>query len=341
MLTGIFNSLILASADLSAPQEGVVENAADTAKDAAADTADTVAESASDQLSLIAQYFSGANLQAMVGMAVRILVVLAAALIAYRVVRFLLDRTFRRQEARLDAESAKKMQTVATMTRNLIFYAFLFVAVIAILSILGFDMRGLAASAGVMGVMVAFISQSIIKDWICGIFIIVDHQYNVGDVVGLGSRVGRVKSVTIRTTIIETVAGELVYVPNGSIGEIVNYSRAPIYHYVDVGVAYDADPGRVRQVLTEVADAISARFAASLNKPVEVQGIQELAASSVNYRLAFWCGPWDEYAILRALNEACKRALDQAGIAIPYTTLTLDIAQDKEDQPYAHGSESE
>ena len=269
----------------------------------------------------------------------RILVVLILTLVAYRVVRFLVDRMFRRQEARLDSEAARKMRTVATMSRNLTFYAFLFVAGIAILSILGFDMKGLAASAGVMGVMVAFISQSIIKDWICGIFIIVDHQYNVGDVVGLGGVVGRVRSVTIRTTIVETADGKVVYVPNGGIGEIVNYSRHPQLHALDVGVSYDADIDRVLGVLTGVAERLNERFADTLSQPITVQGVQELAASSVNYRLAFHCPAWEEFPVLRALNEECKRALDAAGIDIPYNTMT--IVGGKEDNDHAYGSEAQ
>ena len=121
------------------------------------------------------------------------------------------------------------------------------------LSEIGVDIAPIIASAGIVGVALGFGAQSLVKDFLSGVFMIIEDQFGVGDQVDLGEAIGTVEAVTLRITRLRDVNGTVWYVPNGQIVRVGNQSQNWARTVLDINVAYHEDLARVRRVLAEVA----------------------------------------------------------------------------------------
>ena len=121
------------------------------------------------------------------------------------------------------------------------------------LSEVGVNIAPIIASAGIIGIALGFGAQSLVKDFLSGIFMIVEDQYGVGDVIDLGEAIGTVEAVTLRVTRLRDLNGTVWYVPNGEILRVGNMSQNWSRAVVDVSVAYSEDLNRVKRVLSEIA----------------------------------------------------------------------------------------
>lgn len=299
--------LLLASSDPS-----LVDDVADTATE----TAETVADNAVDQLHMLGDFLSIFNLNNILSIGVRILVIVLVLGLAYRLVRMLVNRAYeaRYKVGRLSEDNMKQLETSRRMVISVLFYAFIIIGVMAVLSIFGFDVRALAASAGIAGAALVYISQNVILDWINGIFILVERQFSVGDYVKIAEFCGEVQSITIRHTVIKTDFNETVSVPNGSIKIVVNYTQNPVTEFFDVRI-HDAsriDDGK--EALTKACAIVNHRFEKELVQPCRLLGVQEIIGTGLVMRMTFQSTKGDTYAILRALREESTRALGAVGL---------------------------
>src|SRR5690606_1086356 len=121
------------------------------------------------------------------------------------------------------------------------------------LSELGVNIAPIIASAGIIGLALGFGAQTLVKDFLSGIFMLVEDQYGVGDVVDLGEASGTVEAVSLRVTRLRDINGTVWYVRNGEVVRVGNMSQNWARAVLDITVTYDADLVRVRQVLAEVA----------------------------------------------------------------------------------------
>lgn len=294
--------LLLASSDPS-----LVDDVADTATE----TAETVADNAVDQLHMLGDFLSIFNLNNVLSIGVRILVIVIVLGLSYRLVRMLVNRAYeaRYKVGRMSEDNMKQLETSRRMVISVIFYAFIIIGVMAILGIFGFDVRALAASAGIAGAALVYISQNVILDWINGIFILVERQFSVGDYVKIAEFCGEVQSITIRHTVIKTDFNETVSIPNGSIKIVVNYTQNPVTEFFDVRI-HDAsriDDGK--EALNKACAIVNHRFEKEMVQPCRLLGVQEIIGTGLIMRLTFQSTKGDTYAILRALREESTRAL--------------------------------
>lgn len=288
----------------------------DDVADSASETAESVADSAVDQLQSFGDLFSFLNINNLLSIGVRVLVIVLVLGIAYRVVRTLINRAFkaRMMVGRLSDDSIRQLETTRRMVLSVIFYATILLGAMAILSIFGFDMRALAASAGIAGAALVFISQNVILDWINGVFILVERQFSVGDYVRIGEYSGEVQSITIRHTVIKTDFNETVSIPNGDINIVVNYSQDPVTEFFDVRI-HDAtrlDEGK--ELLNRVCAVVNSRHEEQMVEPVHVLGVQEIIGTGAVLRLAFKSSKSATYPILRSLREESIHILSAAGL---------------------------
>lgn len=299
--------LLLASSDPS-----LVDDVADTATE----TAETVADNAVDQLHMLGDFLSIFNLNNVLSIGVRILVIVIVLGLSYRLVRMLVNRAYeaRYKVGRMSEDNMKQLETSRRMVISVIFYAFIIIGVMAILGIFGFDVRALAASAGIAGAALVYISQNVILDWINGIFILVERQFSVGDYVKIAEFCGEVQSITIRHTVIRTDFNETVSIPNGSIKIVVNYTQNPVTEFFDVRI-HDAsriDDGK--EALNKACAIVNHRFEKEMVQPCRLLGVQEIIGTGLIMRLTFQSTKGDTYAILRALREESTRALSAVGL---------------------------
>jgi len=181
------------------------------------------------------------------------------------------------------------------------------------------DIAPIVASAGILGVALGFGAQSLVKDFLSGIFMIFEDQYGVGDVVDLGEAVGTVEAVGLRVTRIRDVNGTVWFVRNGEIVRVGNQSQNWGRLLVDIVVAPSEDLVRVRRVLTEVAEDLWADedLAGVLVEQPEFWGVEAMTAEGITLRMTVKTAPTEQARVARELRSRVKARFDHEGIAMP------------------------
>jgi moderate conductance mechanosensitive channel len=184
---------------------------------------------------------------------------------------------------------------------------------------LGYNIAPLIASAGIVGLALGFGAQSLVKDFLGGIFLILEDQYGVGDSVNLGTASGTIEAVGLRVTRLRDVNGTVWYVRNGEILAVGNMSQEWARTVLDVPVAFSADLGRVREVLQEVAHAVweDPEYRPDILEEPEVWGVERWDSDGVVMRLVVKTAPLQQWSVARELRERVKDRFDVEGIEIP------------------------
>ncbi len=227
------------------------------------------------------------------------------------------DRLRLRQNAR-----AASISEVLRSTTTVLIWS---IAIMLVLGELGVDLAPLIAGAGIAGVALGFGAQALVKDCISGLFMLLEDQYGIGDIVDLGEATGIVEEVALRTTVLRGVDGTVWHVPNGQVTRVGNKSQHWSTALIDIDVAYDADLSAVRDVIQRTAEEVCARPDISddiLDTP-QVLGVESLAADGITLRMTVMTAPGTQWAVQRELREALKLAFDAAGIEIPFPQRTV------------------
>ncbi len=224
-----------------------------------------------------------------------------------------------RRETRALAISALMGSTAAAVIWS--------IAVMLAVGRVGLDLGPLIAGAGIAGIALGFGAQSLVKDWISGLFMTLEDQYGIGDVVDVGEASGVVERITLRATVLRGVDGTVWHVPNGQIVRVGNRSQLWSVALLDVTVAYEADLARARTVLHDVATELCERdeFASSVLEAPQVLGVENLGVDGVTLRLTVKVTPGSQWNLQRALREVIKAAFDSEGVAIPQRTAWVRV----------------
>jgi small-conductance mechanosensitive channel len=187
---------------------------------------------------------------------------------------------------------------------------------ITIIAQLGYPVGPLLASAGVVGVALGFGAQSLVKDYLAGIFMIFEDQYGVGDSVDLGEAGGTVEAVGLRVTRLRDVEGTVWYVRNGEIVRVGNQSQNWARTVLDIPVALDQDLQRVQQVLRDVAQDLwdDEDFRHLIIEEPSVWGVQDLTPNWVTVRVTLKTAPLEQWAVAREMRQRIKWRFDHEGI---------------------------
>ena len=225
-----------------------------------------------------------------------------------------------RQAAGLDSQRRhQRAATMGSILRSITTIVVFTIAALTVLAELGVDMRPLLASAGVVGVAVGFGAQSLVKDFLSGIFMIAEDQYGVGDVIDTGEAIGTVEEVSLRITRLRDANGVVWYIRNGEIIRIGNRSQGWSTALVDIPVAYDQPIEKVLRVLREVVTTLDheSPWKDRLLETPEVAGVESVTGGVMTVRVVAKCAPNENFSVSRELRERSKVALDLAGIRGP------------------------
>lgn len=194
------------------------------------------------------------------------------------------------------------------------------IALITALGEIGIDLAPLIAGAGIAGIALGFGAQSLVKDCIAGLFMLIEDQYGIGDVVDLDGAAGTVERISLRTTVLRGVDGTVWHVPNGEVDRVGNRSQLWSVALLDVSVAYDADLAAAREVIITGVERVCARddWVDEVIEPPRLLGVEALGADGITIRVTVKTQPGSQWALQRALREELKTALDDAGIEIPF-----------------------
>ena len=201
-----------------------------------------------------------------------------------------------------------------SITTGVVFTVVGFMAI----SELGYDIAPLIASAGILGIALGFGAQSLVADFLSGVFMILEDQYGVGDVVDLGEAVGSVEAVGLRVTRLRDVNGTVWYVRNGEILRVGNASQNWARTVLDVNVSYDQDLRKVREVLQEVAHGLwdDEDYRDVILEEPEVWGVQALTPDWVTVRVTLKTAPLKQWGVAREMRERIKARFDHENISM-------------------------
>jgi len=233
------------------------------------------------------------------------------------------------QELRLAATRRRqRANTIGAVLRSALAVIIAAVLVVMALDMIGLPVAPLLASAGIVGVAFGFGAQSLVKDLLSGLFMLIEDQYGVGDVVDLGAATGTVEEVGLRSTRLRSLDGTVWYIPNGEILRVGNMTRLWSRALIEVRLGIETDLDDARQAML---DAVAAARAADpdvdgaiLSDP-EVPGIESFDYYSVSVRLLIQCVPVKQWAVMRAVRLEMRRIFAERGIrlAVPDQTLIM------------------
>tara|TARA_Y100000766_G_scaffold175689_1_gene150911 strand:+ start:4018 stop:5115 length:1098 start_codon:yes stop_codon:yes gene_type:complete len=221
------------------------------------------------------------------------------------------------------------LTSVLSSIANLVIWT---VAVLISLGEIGINLGPLIAGAGIVGVAVGFGAQSIVKDFLSGMFMLVEDQYGVGDSVDVGLASGTVERMTLRTTILRDTNGSVWYIPNGEIARVGNRSQVWSRAVLDIDVAYDTDLRKAQQVMQDVAEGLwqdDSFLDGDIIEQPKVTGVQNLGIDGITLRLVAKTDPSEQWAVARELRIRIKEAFDEEGIEMPFPQRTVWVKQEK------------
>ncbi len=225
----------------------------------------------------------------------------------------------------LSARRAQRAATMGSVLGSITTGVIASIALIMIIAELGVSIAPLIASAGIVGVALGFGAQSLVKDFLSGIFMILEDQYGVGDVIDAGEASGVVEAVGLRVTRLRDVSGVVWYLRNGEIARVGNMSQGWARAVLDIGVAYHEDVAEVRELILSTAQDLYADedYVDLVMDEPEVWGVEALEHDAIVIRLVAKTQPLQQWAVARALRERIKAAFDEHGIEIPFPQRTV------------------
>lgn len=216
------------------------------------------------------------------------------------------------------ARRAQRARTVGSVIGNAATILIFGTAFTMALGQVGVNLAPVLASAGVLGLAVGFGAQNLVRDFLSGIFMLLEDQYGVGDHVDLGDAVGTIERVGLRTTTVRDVAGMVWYVRNGTIERVGNASQDHAVAVVDVPLAIDTDITHAAAVAESAAAAgiDEAGHGADVLGAPQVLGVESLSASGMTLRLTVTTEPGRQWAVQRTVTERVVAALRADEVAL-------------------------
>lgn len=263
----------------------------------------------------------------------RILIVLVLTLIAVKIARFFISRYFdKRKKCTFNVEVEKRADTLSTIFSSAAIVVIIIVGIIMVLDVLKIPVAPLLASAGIVGVAVGFGAQHLVQDVISGVFIYMDDQIRVGDVVQIADKGGLVEKMNLRMVVLRDLAGNVHFIRNGQIDVVTNMTKEYSRYVFDIGVAYRENVDEVIEIIKKVDEELRSdeTFKQDILEPIEILGLDKFADSAVVIKARTKTKPIKQWAVAREFNRRLKIAFDELNIEIPFPHVTLYPGQEKD-----------
>ena len=216
-----------------------------------------------------------------------------------------------------------RLRTVVTLTANLIRYIAILVILIGVLSMLSVDMPTILAGLGVLALIIGFGAESLITDVVTGFFILMDNQYNVGDIIEVNGFRGTVQEVGIRTTSLVDAGGNVKIINNSDMKNILNRSDKSSKAVADFPIPYETDLARLEAQIPALLEEVYQNNSGMLKSIPKYIGVQELGDSAVVLRFVAEVGESDIYSGARALNHDLFLGFRKLGVECPFQQIDI------------------
>jgi moderate conductance mechanosensitive channel len=217
----------------------------------------------------------------------------------------------------------QRAKTLGTLLKSITSGVIVAIVLTMMLAEIGLNIGPIIASAGIVGVALGFGSQTLVKDFLSGIFLLFEDQYGVGDVVDMGENLsGTVEGVSLRVTRLRDTNGTVWYVRNGELYRVGNMSQNWARTVLDVQISAREDVARVRRVLMDVIHDLweDEDFDGVIIEEPEIWGIEAITPDAITLRVTLKTAPMEQWRVARVLRERIKSRFDHEGIQAPYPT---------------------
>ncbi len=248
-----------------------------------------------------------------------VLVILAVIFVFQRMVRFSVKRLQKRADSQVgNFHRAAQLRTMASIFRATAYGVLGFIAFLQILNVFDIPYQPLLASAGILGIGIGLGAQSIFKDMLNGIFILIEDQYNVGETVSIAGLKGTVEALSLRSTRLRDGDGTLYTIPNGQIATVSNLSRDFSIATLQVSVDASANPDRIIALLAKLAQDVRQESAfkdIAIADPV-ILGVDKIEGRAVTYPIQIRVRVNQRDGVLRELRRRVILAFEREGIPL-------------------------
>lgn len=226
-------------------------------------------------------------------------------------------------------EEEQREETLTSVFRTLATVILWVLVAIFILQEIGVNLAALATGAGLLGIVVGLGAQSVIKDFLSGMFIILENQYRIGDVVTIGGHSGVVEEITIRMTKLRDMSKNVYFIPNGNITTVTNMTLEHSGVVIDVSVSYDTDISAAEKLLDEVGAAMAedVNWKDMILEPVQFLRVEKLGDSSIDLRVVGKVVPMQQWAVAGEYRKRIKKMFDTHKIEIPFPQVVVHQSQ--------------
>src|SRR5580704_282160 len=258
--------------------------------------------------------------------AVRVLLTIFGAWLLTRIIGKLLRRLYlyalaaveRRGEPG-DREMEKRAATIVAVLQLFLGSIIWLIAIVMALTELGFKIEPLLASLGVAGLALGLGAQTLIKDWLGGLFLLLEDQIRIGDLVTINGFTGTVNEINLRTTVLRAENGAVHIIANGSVTVLSNFTREYSYYVFETILAHRTDANKALEILEQTGKelAVDEVYRAAIMAPLEVMGVDRLGERGATIRARIKTLPSQHFLVGRELNRQIKGRFDAAGILFP------------------------
>jgi small-conductance mechanosensitive channel len=289
--------------------------------------------------------------EAMVKTLIEILVVVLICYVAWGLINAAIQRRMRREipedtsgEMEEGGAGGSRIGTLLTLLRKFMLVVIVVMASLIVLSALGVHIGPLIAGAGVFGLAIGFGAQTLVKDFISGVFFLMDDAFRVGDYLECSGTKGTVEHISLRSLRLRNPRGMVYFIPFGDLKLVTNLSRDYVIMKLDFRVRYDADVEKIRKVIKKkVYQPImeNPELGPKLLEPIKSQGVREMDDSAMIMRVKYKTKPGDQFEIRKEVYRLMQEAFKEAGIEFAHRNVTVFMPPDvgSEDPAGAAGAE--
>lgn len=265
--------------------------------------------------------------QRVTGSLVTIAILAVLTILFWEMTSAMIERYLSRKSGNVSARA----KTLLPLLRTTMLVVLVTLFVMVSLSELGLNIGPLLAGAGVIGLAIGFGAQTLVKDIITGLFILIEDHIAVGDVVKVGTHAGVIEALSLRTIKLRDLAGTVHVIPFSEVSTLENMTKDFSRYVFEVGVAYREDTDHVVSVLRQLGEELKAdpAYAADILEPLEVLGVDSFGDNAVIIKARITTKPVKQWGIGREFNRRMKKRFDELGIEIPFPHRTIYFGEDR------------